>query len=99
MCGVYAMLACIHVVQVSPNGNMYTVVFSESPEISRISKLDEVDTKEVDQVLQLGYQRAVGMLLWAARHTFPECKYGVSRPADYVVSWPTETGHSTVQVD
>jgi site-specific DNA-cytosine methylase len=48
-------------------------------ESTRISKLDEVDAEEIQQVLQLGYQRAVGMLLWAARHCYPECKYGVSR--------------------
>ena len=48
-------------------------------ESTKISKLEEVDSEEVKQVLQLGYQRAVGMLLWAARHTYPECKYGVSR--------------------
>jgi hypothetical protein len=49
------------------------------PENTMISKLDEVDPAEVKQVLELYYQRAVGMLLWAARHCFPECKYGVSR--------------------
>ena len=49
------------------------------PENACISKLDEPDTSEVSEVLNLGYQRAVGMLLWAARHCFPECKYGVSR--------------------
>ena len=48
-------------------------------ENTRISKLEEVDSEEIKQVLQLGYQRAVGMLLWAARHSYPECKYGVSR--------------------
>jgi hypothetical protein len=48
-------------------------------ESTRISKLEEVDAEEIQQVLQLGYQRAVGMLLWAARHCYPECKYGVSR--------------------
>jgi hypothetical protein len=48
-------------------------------ESTRISKLEEVDSEEVQQVLQLGYQRAVGMLLWGARHCYPECKYGVSR--------------------
>ena len=49
------------------------------PENACISKLDEPDTSEVSEVLNLGYQKAVGMLLWAARHCFPECKYGVSR--------------------
>ena len=49
------------------------------PENACISKLDEPATSEVSEVLNLGYQRAVGMLLWAARHCFPECKYGVSR--------------------
>jgi hypothetical protein len=49
------------------------------PENSNITKLEEPDTTEISQVLALGYQRAVGMLLWAARHCYPECKYGVSR--------------------
>ena len=49
------------------------------PENTSISKLEEPETSEVNEVLTLGYQRAVGMLLWAARHCFPECKYGVSR--------------------
>ena len=48
-------------------------------ENTKISKLEEVDSEEITQVLQLGYQRAVSMLLWAARHSYPECKYGVSR--------------------
>jgi site-specific DNA-cytosine methylase len=49
------------------------------PENTKISKVEEIDSEEIQQVLQLGYQRAVGMLLWAARHCYPECKYGVSR--------------------
>ena len=48
-------------------------------ESTNISKLDKVDPEEIKQVLVLGYQRAVGMLLWATRHCYPECKYGVSR--------------------
>jgi hypothetical protein len=58
------------------------------PEHTRISKLDDPDPAEISQVLALGYQRAVGMLLWAARHCFPECKYGVSRLCS-VMSKPT----------
>ena len=53
-----------------------------------ISKLDAVTDEEIREVLKLGYQRAVGMLLWAARFCFPQCKYGVSRLCS-VMSKPT----------
>ena len=35
-------------------------------------------TDEINEVINAGYQRAVGMILWAVRHVFIEGKYGVS---------------------
>ena len=49
------------------------------PENVKISKLEQPDDTEVKEVLALGYQRAVGIILWAARHCYPECKYGISK--------------------
>ena len=37
------------------------------------------DTQEKEEVLALGYQRAVGMLLWAQRGVYPECSYGLNQ--------------------
>ena len=34
---------------------------------------------ETQEVLDLGYQRAVGMLLWAQRGVYPECAYGMNQ--------------------
>jgi site-specific DNA-cytosine methylase len=42
------------------------------------SKSDPVEEDEAKQVLKEGYQCLVGMLLWAARHCYPECRVGVS---------------------
>ena len=33
------------------------------------------EAQEKEEVLALGYQRAVGMLLWAQRGVYPECSY------------------------
>jgi len=49
------------------------------PEKLRLSKDTAPDETESAKVIAQGYQRAVGMLLWAARHCYPECKYGVSQ--------------------
>ena len=38
-----------------------------------------IGDKEVEEVKALGYQRAIGMILWAARHVFPEAKHGFSQ--------------------
>ena len=37
------------------------------------------DPAECKEVLDLGYQRAVGMLLWAQRGVYPECAYGMNQ--------------------
>ena len=37
------------------------------------------DPAETQEVLNLGYQRAIGMLLWAQRGVFPECAYGLNQ--------------------
>jgi hypothetical protein len=42
------------------------------------SKSDPIEDDEAQQVLKEGYQCLIGMLLWAARHCFPECRVGVS---------------------
>ena len=56
-----------------------TTVSTPFPEHAKLSKYDEVSEEEHKDVIALGYQRVVGMLMWAARHCYPECKYGVSR--------------------
>ena len=43
-----------------------------------ISKVDVVDDAESNAVLDAGFQSAMGMALWAARHCFPECRVGCS---------------------
>ena len=40
---------------------------------------DEASDAEVQEVLDLEYQRAVGLILWAVRHTYPEGRFGVSQ--------------------
>ena len=37
------------------------------------------DPGEIQEVLDLGYQRAIGMLLWAQRGVYPECSYGLNQ--------------------
>ena len=37
----------------------------------------DASAEESKEVLDLGYQRIVGMLLWACRGTFPECATGL----------------------
>ena len=36
------------------------------------SKIDDIGEEEIKAVLQAGFQTGVGMVLWAARHVFPE---------------------------
>ena len=43
-----------------------------------VSKVDVVDDAESTAVLDAGFQSAMGMALWAARHCFPECRVGCS---------------------
>ena len=42
------------------------------------SKEDVVEEAEYKAVLEAGFQSAVGMALWAARHVYPECRVGCS---------------------
>ena len=44
-----------------------------------LSKLVKADEGEIKANLGRGYMRAVGMILWAVRHCFPEGKYGASQ--------------------
>ena len=44
----------------------------------QLSKSDQVSEEESKAVRKAGYQCAVGMLMWAARHVHKECKLGVS---------------------
>ena len=39
---------------------------------------EEVSEDEAKGVIKRGYQRAVGMIMWAARHCFPECQLAAS---------------------
>ena len=43
----------------------------------RVNK-EEVSEDEAKGVIKRGYQRAVGMIMWAARHCFPECQLAAS---------------------
>ena len=43
-----------------------------------ITKKDEVSDLECQEVLDAGQQVGSGMVLWAARHCFPECRVGIS---------------------
>ena len=45
---------------------------------SKVSKDMVVDPAESILVLAAGYLRAVGLILWAARHVHPESKFGIS---------------------
>ncbi len=54
-----------------------------------IHKNKNTPETEVKAVLERGYQRLFGMLLWAARGTFPECLEGTSM-LGRVMSAPTE---------
>lgn len=47
------------------------------PEKLTLNK-DDTSEGEGKEVIKMGYQRAVGMILWAVRHVFIECKRGVS---------------------
>jgi len=48
------------------------------PHKFELSKSTEVTDAESAAVIKAGYQAAVGMLLWAARHVHPPCRLGVS---------------------
>ena len=54
-----------------------------------IHKDKNTPEEEIKAVLSRGYQRLFGMLLWAARGTFPECLEGTSM-LGRVMAAPTE---------
>ena len=54
-----------------------------------LSKHSTVDPAESETVLDRGYMRAIGMLLWAARGCFPECAQGVNQLGSMMAK-PTE---------
>jgi len=54
-----------------------------------LCKQPKATNKEAEAVLERGYQRAIGMLLWAQRGVYPECAYGLNQLCT-VMSSPTE---------
>jgi len=60
-----------------------------------LSLEDEVPEEETQAVIERGYQRGVGMCLWAARGVFPECMYATSQLCK-IMSKPSEAGWSAL---
>jgi hypothetical protein len=74
---------------------------SPYPPKDDLTKDSAVTDLEIKEYLEKGYPRLIGMLLWAVRHGFDECKYGMSilcsvasrpgkhawRNAMYMLSW------------
>ena len=58
-----------------PHGGKFTTPLE--PDFN-ITKKDEVSDLECKDVLEAGQQVGCGMVLWAARHCFPECRVGIS---------------------
>lgn len=59
------------------------------PQNLHLMKTTVVDDAESQRVLDRGYMRAVGMLLWATRGCFPECTQGTSQLGS-LLARPTE---------
>ena len=55
-----------------------TRVKTPYPEKPGFNKDTEVNPEEIQEMLDAGYQRLVGLILWGVRHAFDEGKYGVS---------------------
>ena len=53
----------------------------------RVNK-EEVSDDEARETIARGYQRVVGMIMWAARHRFPKCQLAASY-ASRVLSHPS----------
>ena len=51
---------------------------SPMPPKATFSKIDKIADGEDKAVLTAGYMCLIGMLLWACRHCFPECRVGCS---------------------
>jgi hypothetical protein len=49
------------------------------PDKTTLSKFNKPTEAEVQKYQKLGYNRAVGMIVWAIRHVCPRGKYGVSQ--------------------
>ena len=54
-----------------------------------LSHMDVVPETESQAVLDRGYMRAVGMILWAARGVYPECAQGVNQLGSFMAK-PSE---------
>ena len=53
---------------------------SPFPKDMMLSKVLNIPTKEESEKFQgLGYQKACGMILWAARNVYVECSQGISQ--------------------
>ena len=63
------------------------------PQGTCLLKSPEPDPAETAEVLAMGQQRAVGMLLWAQRGVFPECTHGLNQPCRFM-SKPTREAFS-----
>ena len=64
-------------------------VYTPMPDNCYIYLNPKTTQHESDRVLDRGYQRLFGMLLWAARDVYPECLQGCSM-LGRVLSRPTE---------
>ena len=67
-----------------PDGTVNTP-FPEKIELCK----GDATPEEIAEVLEMGYQRAVGMILWAVRHVFLEGKFGASMLCS-VMSYPSK---------
>ena len=65
------------------------IVYTPLPDNCFISMNTKTTQQEADRVLDRGYQRLFGQLLWAARGVYPECLQGTSMLGK-VMSRPTE---------
>ena len=54
------------------------VVDTPYPAKCSLTKDTVVDQSEIDLYTKKGYARVVGLLMWAVRHGFDECKFGMS---------------------
>ncbi|MBR57343.1 MAG: hypothetical protein CMH54_04715 [Myxococcales bacterium] len=61
------------------------------PEGITLSLDDEVTADETKAVIARGFQRGVGMILWASRGAFPECMFAASQLCK-IMSRPSEKG-------
>ena len=55
------------------------IVSTPFPEGQVIINDKSTGEEEANEVLEMGYMRACGMVLWAQRHVYPECAFGISQ--------------------